>query len=116
MSAIGVFLPALPYPLVTYPGFSFPWTLKHKGLFGKLKCDTVSICGADGRAMLFTADVSFINYMTSYGSRDNFPKPVDEYKVLSYLGSNLVICEGESWRRQRRIGAPAFSKKMFERL
>jgi hypothetical protein len=116
MSALGVFLPALPYPLITYPGFSFPWTLKHKELFEKLQCDTVSICGADGRAMLFTADVSLINHMTAYGSRDLFPKPVKEYKALSYLGSNLVICEGESWRRQRRIGVPAFSKGMFERL
>ncbi|KAG8818645.1 hypothetical protein FRC17_010764 [Serendipita sp. 399] len=54
--------------------------------------------------------------MSSFASRETFPKPVDEYKVLSYLGSNLVICEGEAWRRQRRIGAPAFSKGMFERL
>jgi len=116
VSPLGVLLPALPYPLVTYPGFSFPWMLKHKGLFEKLKCDTVSICAVYGRAMLITADISFISRMTSFACRDIFPKPVEEYKALSYLGSNLIICEGESWRRQRRIGAPAFSKGMFERL
>ncbi|KIM22191.1 hypothetical protein M408DRAFT_18227 [Serendipita vermifera MAFF 305830] len=116
MSPLGFLLPAMPYPLLTYPGFSFPWVLKHKGFFAKLKSDTVSICAGDGRAILFTADVPFITRMTSYMSREVFPKPVEEYKVLSYLGSNLVICEGESWRRQRRIGAPAFSKGMFERL
>lgn len=116
MSPLGFLLPALPYPLLTYPGFSFPWVLKHKGFFEKFKCDTVSICAGDGRAILFTADVPFITRMTSFVSREVFPKPVEEYKVLSYLGSNLVICEGESWRRQRRIGAPAFSKGMFERL
>lgn len=116
MSPPGLLLPALPFPLFTYPGFSFPWELKHAGLFAKFKCDTVSLCAGDGRAMLFTADVPFIQRMSAFTSREVFPKPVDEYKVLSYLGSNLVICEGESWRRQRRIGAPAFSKGMFERL
>jgi hypothetical protein len=116
MSALGLVLPALPFPFITYPGFSFPWELKHKGLFAKFKCDTVSLCAGDGRALLFTADVPFIRDMSSFALREVFPKPVDEYKVLSYLGSNLLICEGESWRRQRRIGAPAFSKEMFERL
>lgn len=116
MSPPGLLLPRLPFPFITYPGFSFPWELKHAGLFAKFKRDTVSLCAADGRAILFTADVPFITRMASFASREVFPKPVDEYKVLSYLGSNLVICEGESWRRQRRIGAPAFSKGMFERL
>ncbi|KIM25305.1 hypothetical protein M408DRAFT_50530, partial [Serendipita vermifera MAFF 305830] len=116
MSPLGLLLPALPFPLFTYPGFAFPWELKHKGLFEKFKCDTVSLCAADGRALLFTADVPFITELSSFASREVFPKPVDAYKVLSYLGSNLVVCEGEAWRRQRRIGAPAFSKSMFERL
>jgi hypothetical protein len=92
-------LPRLPLPFVTYPGFSFPWELKHKGLFEKFKCDTVSLCPGDGRALLFTADVPFITEMSSFAWREVFPKPIEEYKVLSYLGSNLVICEGESWRR-----------------
>jgi hypothetical protein len=116
MSTLGLLLPRLPFPFVTYPGFSFPWELKHEGLFERFKCDTVSLCAGDGRALLFTADVPFITKMSSFALREVFPKPVEEYKVLSYLGSNLVICEGESWRRQRRIGAPAFSKGMFERL
>lgn len=116
MSPPGLLLPRLPFPFITYPGFSFPWEFKHSGLFAKFKCDTISLCAADGRAMLFTADVPFITKMSAFASREAFPKPVEEYKVLSYLGNNLVICEGESWRRQRRIGAPAFSKGMFERL
>jgi hypothetical protein len=116
MSPAGLLLPRLPFPFITYPGFSFPWELKHAGLFAKFKCDTISLCAADGRAILFTADVPFITKMSSFASREIFPKPVEEYKVLSYLGNNLVICEGDAWRRQRRIGAPAFSKGMFEGL
>jgi hypothetical protein len=45
-----------------------------------------------------------------------FPKPIEEYTVLSYFGDNLVIAERENWRRQRRVTAPAFSSKMFARL
>ncbi len=36
--------------------------------------------------------------------------------MLSYFGGNVVIAKGDGWRRQRRVGAPAFSKEMFTRL
>ena len=36
--------------------------------------------------------------------------------MLSYFGGNIIIAEGEGWRHQRRVGAPAFSKEMFARL
>jgi hypothetical protein len=116
MSALGLLLPALPNPLRTYPGFAFPSRLKHTGLFKVFKCDTVSLCAWDGRAMLYTCDVPFLTRICSYASRQVFPKPIEEYTVLSYFGDNLVIAEHENWRRQRRITAPAFSSKMFARL
>lgn len=33
------------------------------------------------------------------------------YKVLLAFGPNLVASEGEEWKRQRRLVAPAFSEK-----
>ena len=116
MSALGLLLPALPNPLRTYPGFAFPSRLKHAGFFKVFKCDTVSLCAWDGRAMLYTCDVPFLTRICSYASRQVFPKPIEEYTVLSYFGDNLVIAEHENWRRQRRVTAPAFSSKMFARL
>jgi hypothetical protein len=42
-------------------------------------------------------------------SRHRFPKPIDEYAVLLFFGSNIVASEDEDWKRVRKIVAPAFS-------
>lgn len=117
MCSLGLVLPSLPMPLYTYPGFSFPSVLKHEGLFKRFKCDTVSLCGfLDGRAILYTCDVPFLTRMASHVGSTVFPKPIEEYGVLGYFGDNVVIAEGANWRRQRKVTAPAFSSKVFERL
>jgi len=104
-------------PLYTYPGFAFPSVLKHEGLFKLFKCDTVSLCSIlDGRAIIYTCDVPFLTRMASHTGSTVFPKPIEEYGVLSYFGDNVVIAERANWRRQRRVTAPAFCSKMFERL
>lgn len=104
-------------PLYTYPGFAFPSVLKHEGLFKLFKCDTVSLCGLlDGRAIIYTCDVPFLTRMASHMGSTIFPKPIEEYGVLGYFGDNVVIAEGANWRRQRKVTAPAFSSKVFERL
>ncbi|KAG8831296.1 hypothetical protein FRC17_003343 [Serendipita sp. 399] len=54
--------------------------------------------------------------MASYAGSTIFPKPTEEYGVLGYFGDNVVIAERANWRRQRKVSAPAFSSKMFERL
>jgi hypothetical protein len=103
--------------LSTYPGFAFPWHLKHSGLFAKFGADTISLCTpSDPRGILYTCEVPFITRICSFAAREAWPKPIEEYAVLSYFGGNVVVAEGEEWRRQRRVGAPAFSKEMFTRL
>jgi len=54
--------------------------------------------------------------MASHTGSTVFPKPIEEYGVLSYFGDNVVIAERANWRRQRRATAPAFCSKVFERL
>ncbi|KAG8729773.1 hypothetical protein FRC11_008043, partial [Ceratobasidium sp. 423] len=44
-------------------------------------------------------------------SRNNFVKDTESYTILKTFGSNLLVVEGEEWKRQRRIAAPAFSDK-----
>ncbi|KAF8823725.1 hypothetical protein HHX47_DHR9000191 [Lentinula edodes] len=44
-------------------------------------------------------------------ARARFPKPVEQYKVLSFFGDNIVASEGEDWKRYRKIAAPAFSDR-----
>ncbi|CDO70499.1 hypothetical protein BN946_scf184569.g42 [Trametes cinnabarina] len=45
------------------------------------------------------------------GARARFPKPMGPYKVLLAFGPNLVASEGDEWKRQRKLVAPAFSEK-----
>ena len=42
-------------------------------------------------------------------SRARFPKPVEQYRALSFYGHNIVASEGEEWKKYRKISAPAFS-------
>lgn len=46
--------------------------------------------------------------MTS--GRSAFGKRVSDYGVLRKFGNNILVVEGEEWKRQRRICAPAFSE------
>jgi len=43
-------------------------------------------------------------------SRAKFPKDVDHYAVLASFGANIVVSEGEEWKKYRKIVAPAFSE------
>ena len=32
------------------------------------------------------------------------------YELLAAFGSNILVTEGDEWKRQRKIAAPAFSE------
>jgi cytochrome P450 len=42
-------------------------------------------------------------------SRARFPKPLEQYAVIALFGHNIVVSEGEEWKKYRKISAPAFS-------
>ncbi|KIJ25326.1 hypothetical protein M422DRAFT_38814, partial [Sphaerobolus stellatus SS14] len=42
--------------------------------------------------------------------RSRFPKDTDVYAVLKFFGSNIVVTEGEEWKKHRKIAAPPFSE------
>lgn len=48
-------------------------------------------------------------YQQMTSGRSSFRKNIDDYGVLKEFGNNILVVEGEEWRRQRRICAPAFS-------
>ncbi|OCH96535.1 cytochrome P450 [Obba rivulosa] len=54
---------------------------------------------------------AFIVANTITESRTAFRKPVEKYDVLAFFGKNVVITEGEEWKRQRRITTPLFSER-----
>ena len=43
--------------------------------------------------------------------RVKFSKPLAVYKILMFYGSNVVVTEGEEWKRHRKISAPSFSER-----
>ncbi|KAI0035146.1 hypothetical protein K488DRAFT_43939 [Vararia minispora EC-137] len=43
--------------------------------------------------------------------RSRYPKPLEAYEHLNFLGPNLVGTEGSEWWRHRRAAAPAFVEK-----
>ncbi|KAF8726525.1 hypothetical protein AX14_007768 [Amanita brunnescens Koide BX004] len=90
------------------PGNNFLFLNKYK---------TFELCGWDiyslvsawpVRTTLCLADAAAIKEVTA--SRLRFVKPVEMYEVLAAYGSNVLVTEGESWKRHRRISAPAFSE------
>ncbi|KAI0720719.1 cytochrome P450 [Cerioporus squamosus] len=58
---------------------------------------------------LYLADPAVVKDVV--GARSRFPKPMGPYKILLAFGPNLVASEGEEWKRQRKLVAPAFSEK-----
>ncbi|KAI0819401.1 cytochrome P450 [Trametes gibbosa] len=58
---------------------------------------------------LYLADPAVIKDVI--GARARFPKPMGPYKILLAFGPNLVASEGDEWKRQRRLVAPAFSER-----
>jgi cytochrome P450 len=55
------------------------------------------VADADGARALFT-------------KVKDFCKPVEDYKVLSFFGENVVASEHETWRRHRRLTVGSFSE------
>ncbi|EIW78358.1 614 534 cytochrome P450 [Coniophora puteana RWD-64-598 SS2] len=85
------------------------WKMKHT-TFEKHGLDIVSSIGffPKARASLWVADAMVIKDMV--WSR-RFPKPLFQYKILTFFGENIVVSEGEEWKRYRKIVAPAFSER-----
>ncbi|KAF9267532.1 cytochrome P450 [Marasmius fiardii PR-910] len=45
------------------------------------------------------------------GKRTKFPKPLDQYKPLEVFGKNILVSEGDLWKKYRKITSPAFSER-----
>jgi len=84
------------------------WDKKHS-VYEKVGWDIRSNVSAwpKPQASFFVSDAALIKEVTT--SRARFPKPVEQYSLLLIFGYNIVASEGETWKRYRKISAPAFS-------
>ncbi|KAF8587184.1 cytochrome P450 [Ramaria rubella] len=55
------------------------------------------------------ADPLAIKEVTVHHAR--FPKPVEDYKILSFFGQNIIVTENAEWKKHRKICAPSFSER-----
>ena len=76
--------------------------------YRELGSDTFLVVSAHHIA-LFTADADVIHQITQ--RRNDFPKPIETYKLVDIYGKNVVTTEGHDWRRHRKITAPPFTEK-----
>ncbi|EPS98786.1 hypothetical protein FOMPIDRAFT_1037349 [Fomitopsis schrenkii] len=99
--------PRIPY---VSAGYFSVFTRKHRD-FEEFDSDIVSSVSwlpTPGRVLML-ADAAAIKEVTS--NRVKFSKPLAVYKILKFYGSNVVVTEGEEWKRHRKISAPSFSER-----
>ncbi|KAI1119190.1 cytochrome P450 [Nemania sp. NC0429] len=59
--------------------------------------------------MLHTANPELIHEITS--RREDFPKPLEFYRILAMFGTNVVTTEGATWRMHRKVTSASFNEK-----
>ncbi|KAI0631064.1 cytochrome P450 [Trametes polyzona] len=92
------------------PGAQWPFYTKHAD-FARTGWDVVAAVNAlpTPGLTLYVADPAIAKEII--GARARFPKPLDTYELLAVFGTNILVTEGEEWKRQRKIAAPAFSER-----
>ncbi|KAH8834989.1 cytochrome P450 [Flagelloscypha sp. PMI_526] len=61
------------------------------------------------KATIHLANAAAIKEVTM--NRAKWPKPLETYKVLNFYGRNIVTTEGDEWKKNRKITAPAFTDR-----
>ncbi|KZT33538.1 cytochrome P450 [Sistotremastrum suecicum HHB10207 ss-3] len=90
-------------------GINYPWIHKFDD-YERNGCTAhVIVSVTPCHATLYVADTEAIKEISTY--RPKFPKRTETYRSMGLFGQNIVVSEGEEWKRQRKIAAPAFSEK-----
>ncbi|KAK0202482.1 cytochrome P450 [Desarmillaria ectypa] len=68
------------------------------------------------RIKFLIANATIVKDITA--TRVSFPKPILKYRMLSIFSPNIIASEGDTWKKYRKISAPAFSDvcKILESL
>ncbi|PBK99829.1 cytochrome P450 [Armillaria gallica] len=107
---LSLFLPLIPGLTV---GANYIFNKKYEGeqiLYKQTGWDIVACVSAfSARIEFLIADAVILKDVTT--ARVSFPKPLFLYQPLSTFGPNIVASEGNTWRKYRKITAPAFSDR-----
>ncbi|KAI1786708.1 cytochrome P450, partial [Ganoderma leucocontextum] len=92
------------------PGLQWPFYTKYDD-FANAGWDVITAVNVFPRpkADIYIADPKIVKEII--GARARFPKPTEQYAVMRVFGTNLLATEGDEWKHQRKIVAPAFSER-----
>lgn len=62
-----------------------------------------------GQLIMFTNSADAVRQIAL--RREAFPKPLENYKILSIFGRNMLTTEGSVWRMHRKATAPSFNER-----
>ncbi|KAI9675583.1 MAG: hypothetical protein M1817_000949 [Caeruleum heppii] len=94
-------------PWITYIESQWPWAQGFRP-FKDLDADTF-LAVSPGGSILWTCEPEAISQIST--RRNDFPKPIEMYKVLNVYGPNVVGTEGMVWRHHRKTTAPQFTEE-----
>jgi cytochrome P450 len=73
------------------------------------KMGEIFITVSPGRNITWVTNAEAILQITQ--RRENFPKPLEAYKVLDVFGPNVISTDGTEWRMHRKATSPGFNEK-----
>ncbi|KAI0763128.1 cytochrome P450 [Irpex lacteus] len=78
--------------------------------FREYGCDIISnVTMYPLRTSFSVADPEVMKQVAA--ARTKYPKPIELYGVLAIYDSNIVVSEGDEWKRFRKIANPGFSER-----
>lgn len=84
---------------------NFAWRT-HRKAYNTHRTSILSDVSLTGNgAFFFCSTPSAVRALNA--DRRVFRKPVEVYKILKYFGSNVLVTEGDEWRRHRKVSRRA---------
>ncbi|KAF9884797.1 hypothetical protein FE257_001213 [Aspergillus nanangensis] len=99
-------LPVWLADIIRDPLTNYRWTIKnrlHQRLGG------VYLIVTPNAVICSVADAAVVSQIVN--ARNEFPKPVWQYRVIEFYGPNLITCEDKEWAHHRRHTASTFNER-----
>ncbi|KAF9003889.1 cytochrome P450 [Cyathus striatus] len=107
-SLLGAILPSTWWNL----GHNWSWNLRETSFFNHSH-DVISMVPIlHGKTCFFTCSVDVLKQILGNEGKTHLTKPQD-ITLSSITGDNVASVNGDTWRRHRRIVAPAFNAKTY---
>ncbi|KAH7926869.1 cytochrome P450, partial [Leucogyrophana mollusca] len=95
------------------PGLCWSWEWRKTAYFNQT-CDVISsIPFFLGRPLFYTGSLNVTEQLLKAEGKSRLIKPPELNRALLMWGEGVISANGETWKRHRRIVAPAFTSKTY---